>query len=58
MDEFPQNWELVSTDTSAGITTYRLRVPGGFLVIIRNTSNGNETSEFVAEPNHKWVIES
>jgi len=61
MDEYPKNWEVISVDTVASLTTYRLRVPGGFLVMIFDTLvRQNNTSQivFVAEPNHNWTVES
>lgn len=58
MDEFPTTWEEVSNDTAAKIKTYRLRVPGGWLVLITDTDYGTSDSHFVANPDGKWVLSS
>ena len=55
MDEFPTTWETVSTNSS--LTTSRLRVPGGFLVIIRDSTNSSTNVMFVSEPSHNWTLE-
>jgi len=56
MDEFPKSWETVSTNNS--LTTLRLRVPGGYLVIIRDSSNNSTNLSFVSEPSHNWELET
>lgn len=50
MDEFPKTWELVTED--GGFTTYRLRVPGGWLVIVNNAPT------FLPDPQGSWVLET
>lgn len=56
MDEYPITWEEVSTDTAAGITTQRLKVPGGWLVMTRDTLYGTSTVTFIANPDGNWVL--
>lgn len=53
MDEFPTTWEEVGEDS--GFTTYRLRVPGGWIVTI--VDNGGSTNVIgVNDPQGTWVL--
>jgi hypothetical protein len=54
MDEYPIQWELVSDDTNAAIKTYRLKVPGGWLVMTE--ALGIPGISFVANPDGNWKL--
>ena len=56
MDEFPRLWESVSTDNN--YETQRIRVPGGFIVSIRDTQMETSNILFVACPDGQWQLES
>ena len=56
MDEFPKTWEVVSTDNQ--YETKRMRVPGGWLVNIRDVSNNTTNVKFVADPSSHWTLET
>lgn len=36
-------------------TTVRVKVYGGWIVVIENERNGSLTSQFIADKNHEWV---
>lgn len=58
-DEYPKTWQLVSEDSDIADTTfktYRLRVLGGFIVMVVNGSNSNMI--FVPDPQAQWTLES
>ena len=55
--DYNDSWEEISTDATANLTTYRLRVPGGWLVCVRDTSgNDQSTTVFVNDPTQNWKI--
>lgn len=54
-DEYPVSWENVSTDDN--YETKRLRVTGGWVVMVRDYYNDTATSSFVPDPQHTWVLE-
>lgn len=56
MDIFPKTFEEFTTD--GGFKILRLRIPGGFLVVVKNTETNAFTTEIVQEPNHKWQGET
>lgn len=58
MDEFPAQWQSIVDDND--ITVLRLRVPGGWLVTIRDEhlSVKYSTTVFVANETGLWEIES
>lgn len=57
MDAFPTEWELFGS-TNNGLSTYRLRVVGGWLVMIRDLTNSTSHTNFVTDPQHTWVASS
>lgn len=58
IDEFPVTWEEIVDDND--ITVLRLRVPGGWLVTIRDQSLAVDysTTIFVPNPEHLWGLSS
>ncbi len=56
MDEYPTTWEAVSTDNS--LETLRLRVPGGWLVNVRDELSGDTNTLLVDDPQGTWKLES
>lgn len=56
MDEFPKIWEEISNDTAAHIHSWRLRVPGGWLVLVLDTTNSFSTTVLVPNPDHRWTL--
>lgn len=52
--KLPTLWETVGTDSE--IVTKRLRVVGGWLVHIRNTTSGNSDTTFVSDPGFDWEL--
>ena len=53
-DEYPGTWEAVSTDSN--YETKRLKVVGGWLVMIRDSTNSITNSAFIEDPQHFWTI--
>lgn len=53
MDEYPTSWESVSTDS--GMTTIRLRVPGGWIVAITDSGGGVNVIG-VNDPQGTWIL--
>lgn len=51
--QLPVEWEAFPVDTN-GIGLYRLRVLGGWLVILQKTGFSTFKSEFVPDSNHEW----
>jgi len=49
-------WETVSTDATANITTERLRVYGGWLVHVTDTTNTLTNLTFLPDPTWQWEI--
>lgn len=47
-------WEEVSVDATASITTHRLRVQGGWVLRIKDTSVNQIDTCFVGDPQHEW----
>lgn len=58
MDEFPVGWELVSQDATAMLTTYRLRVPGGWLVAVKDSTHSMTNVTNVEDPQGTWKLEA
>lgn len=56
MDEFPTTWESVSIDDQ--LETLRLRVPGGWLVAVRDSTYETTQIVFVSNPTHEWTLTS
>lgn len=50
----PTLWEDVGTD--GNLTTKRLRVVGGWIVHILNTTSNDTTTVFVPDPGHDWEL--
>lgn len=50
--KYPTTWETVSTDSS--LTTKRLRILGGWLVEVVNSSTSDSNVISVSDPNHEW----
>ncbi len=50
---FSSAWEALPVDSESGITTYRLRVPSGWLVYIEKDSVF--TVQFVPDPIGNWT---
>jgi len=48
-------WEAISTNGNR--TTKRLRVYGGWLVDIEDTTNSSSSVVFVADPRWEWEID-
>lgn len=55
-DEFPKTLEDINTTDDYIIK--RLRVPGGWLVLVRDTQFSTSFSEFIGDPHHEWTLES
>lgn len=55
-DEFPITIQDVTTNSDYEVK--RLRVPGGWLVLIRDQSLNQSLSEFIGDPNHEWTLET
>lgn len=47
--------EVVTTDTDLDLTVYRMKVPGGWLVITLHTQLNLLSTDVVADPEHKWT---
>lgn len=56
MDEYTKLWETVTTDSN--LSTYRLRVPGGWIVIVRDGSNSTTNISLVPDPQGLWILET
>lgn len=54
MDEFPSTWEVVSTDKD--YESLRLRVPGGWVLSIRDQTNNDTNALFIADPSNFWKL--
>jgi hypothetical protein len=51
---YPREWETVTK--IEGDYTFRLRVPGGWLVRCWTESDTGTTPVFLPDPNHEWVL--
>lgn len=54
LDDYPTSFETISTDGTK--TILRIRVPGGFIAVFRNSSDSSSRTEFISEPSFKWEI--
>lgn len=55
IDNYPKIWEEVTT--TSNLTVLRLRVPGGYLVCVRDSLNDQTTNVvFVSNPEHSWQV--
>ena len=55
-EEFPVTWETAFTNSN--LTTLRIRVIGGWLVVVRDSTNNISNLTFLADPQHEWVLTS
>lgn len=55
-DSYPTEIEDVTENN--GFQLKRLQVVGGWVLFIRDTEQSMSYSEFVADPNHEWVLSS
>jgi len=53
-DEYPSTFETLLTNNN--ITVLRLKVPGGWIVILRDSTNNFTNNEFVSDPHHYWDV--
>ena len=56
LTEYYNFWEEFSNDSTTNIKMYRMSVPGGFLVVSRDTLNHTSSVNFVSEPTQDWFI--
>lgn len=55
-EAFPRTWEDVSTNNE--YETKRLRVPGGFIVAVRDLQLDTSNIIFLSSPDNRWDLES
>jgi hypothetical protein len=51
----PQNYPRKLEVVHRSSDIYRLKVPGGWLVLLFGTQEGSAL--FIPDPNHEWVLE-
>ena len=54
LDDYPTSFETAVTDGTK--TILRIRVPGGFIAIFRDSSDSSSRAEFISEPGFRWEI--
>jgi len=52
--EYPKTWETVSTESD--LTTLRMKVPGGWIMIVRDATNNTTQILFLSNPDHVWPL--
>jgi hypothetical protein len=52
-EKYSPLWDEVSVDNN--LTTLRMRVVGGWLVHVRDSTTGDANTITVADPNHDWT---
>ena len=57
-DEYIKTWELISNDETVGLKTWRLNVPGGWLVTVLDTSHCITNLTFIPDAIHNWTMEA
>lgn len=55
-DEFPVQFEAVTTHSNYEVK--RLRILGGWLVMVRDSTNDITSSLLVPDPQGEWILES
>ena len=53
---YPKSWERLDEMPNV-VGSYRLRVPGGWLVLIIPINRNNALSKFISDPEHRWKFE-
>lgn len=51
-------WELIHENDDCTFQTYRSKVFGGWIVHVMDCEYRTETSVFVPDPKHEWVIDN